>query len=882
MKVRKLQVHRTIILIISICFIDLPANANYSGGDGTPENPYQIATIEDLMLLGDNPEDYDKHFIMTADIDLDPNLPGRRVFDKAVIAPDIDPNDTYSPFQGTKFSGVFDGNGFTISGLTISGTSDLALFGRLDFSAIVNNLGLIKVNVNGTGYSVGGLVGFNEGSIAKSYCTGIVIGNSHVGGLVGENYGSIDSSYSSGTVIGEWDVGGLVGFNYYGSIVGVVINGSHKSFNLYGSINSSYSNSVVTGKSNIGGLVGNNSGIIDSSNSSGTVDGEWSIGGLVGYNYYGSIVDGDINGNPVNLHFYGSINSSYSNSVVIGDTDVGGLVGYNEGSHITSSYSTGMISGNDYVGGLVGGDQMGSIFSSYNTGTVSGNTKVGGIVGEIQGGNIVWSNSTGSVSGTGSEIGGLVGSNYWGLITTSYSTGSVSGGDFVGGLVGENNGSGRIASSYSTSSVSGITDVGGLVGINSRHSYIDSSYSSGTVSGTYDVGGLVGRNNLVDLDEEDRISSSFWDIETSGQTTSACGIGKATTEMRDPNTFMEAGWDFETVWMMSQGNYPHPERRKAEATDSNGWIRLSPMKMARDQFTGCIIGDEIFVFGGNAMGGRDLYSGEKYNIATNTWSNIADNPNYEHPHELWLGLGVEELSGIGFNGKFYVFGAQGGLNYNEMYDPVTNTWTTLAKKPTTTVTAIPIVYKGKIYLFGGSASDEDSDGRIYYDIVEAYDPENDEWEEITKIPKRLTPGKAVTVHNNYAYIIGGYDVDGEERNDEVMAYDFEADDWIRNYHTLPPEAVWWYSYATQAPVVNGKVYLIGGAGGEYPKNYWISDKFTIFDIEAKDWESGPALPAPRDGPLTVVSNNSIYVIGGADDLDNHKDTVFAYTLPDSP
>jgi len=86
----------------------LPAYAKYSGGGGEPDDPYQIATAADLIALGESPEDYDKHFLLTAGIDLDPDLPGRKVFDKAIIASDTYPmkND----FQGTPFAGVFDGN----------------------------------------------------------------------------------------------------------------------------------------------------------------------------------------------------------------------------------------------------------------------------------------------------------------------------------------------------------------------------------------------------------------------------------------------------------------------------------------------------------------------------------------------------------------------------------------------------------------------------------------------------------------------------------------------------------------------------------------------------------------------------------------------------
>jgi hypothetical protein len=101
---------------LTTCLFVLPADAKYGGGSGTAQDPYQIATAADLILLGESPEDYDKHFILTADIDLDPNLPGRKVFDKAVIAP---AKTKY--FEGTSFTGVFDGNGHTISHLTIAG-----------------------------------------------------------------------------------------------------------------------------------------------------------------------------------------------------------------------------------------------------------------------------------------------------------------------------------------------------------------------------------------------------------------------------------------------------------------------------------------------------------------------------------------------------------------------------------------------------------------------------------------------------------------------------------------------------------------------------------------------------------------------------------------
>ncbi len=84
---------------------------------------------------------------MNRDRALDPNLPGRKVFDKAVIAPDTDPPDKYSRFQGISFTGVFDGNGHTIWYLTITGKYYVGLFGRLESGAEVKDLGVIDVNI---------------------------------------------------------------------------------------------------------------------------------------------------------------------------------------------------------------------------------------------------------------------------------------------------------------------------------------------------------------------------------------------------------------------------------------------------------------------------------------------------------------------------------------------------------------------------------------------------------------------------------------------------------------------------------------------------------------------------------------------------------------
>jgi len=209
---RKIQWAISLFLVM-LYFSGLTAQAQYGGGTGEPNDPYQIATADGLIALGETSNDYDKHFILTADIDLDPNLPGGKGFDKAVIAPDV--NDDEDRFQGTAFTGVFDGNGHTISHLTIEGSGLLGLFGQTISGASISNLGLEAVDVNGTSDYVGGLVGRNYGSITTSYSTGTVSGEGPVGGLVGYNGGNITMSYSTCAVTGDV-AAGLVAVNGIG------------------------------------------------------------------------------------------------------------------------------------------------------------------------------------------------------------------------------------------------------------------------------------------------------------------------------------------------------------------------------------------------------------------------------------------------------------------------------------------------------------------------------------------------------------------------------------------------------------------------------------------------------------------------------------------
>jgi len=304
------QSRAILVLLIIALLAGTAANAKYSGGTGDPNYPYKIATPKDLNDIGNHLEDFNKHFILTNDVNL-AQYTGTHF--------NIIGNST------TNFTGVFDGNDHRVWSFTWSSTGRnyIGLFGYLSNGGQIKNLGMENMDVNAVnGNYVGGLVGDNYGGrITNCYSTGSVSGRGLVGRLVGYNYSNstITNCYSIGSVRGLFGTGGLVGEDGYCNITNC------------------YSTGSVLGDSWAGGLVGVTWGSsITNCCSTGSVSGNDYVGGLAGKD-----------------DEYGAIANCYSTASVKGDFYVAGLVGESLGE-ITNSYSTGSVSGNNYVGGLVG------------------------------------------------------------------------------------------------------------------------------------------------------------------------------------------------------------------------------------------------------------------------------------------------------------------------------------------------------------------------------------------------------------------------------------------------------------------------------------------------------------------------------------------------
>jgi hypothetical protein len=303
-----------------------PPKLPFAGGTGGPDDPYLIATGEQLNSIGHNPRLMAAHFRVTNDIDLS----GLHFY--------LIGNEEYP------FAGVFDGGNFGISNFTYAaGETDYVGLFRIiaDNHAEVRNVRLVSPVVGTTNMrSAGALVGWlGCGTLRNCYVEG-------------------------GRVSGSVGVGGLVGWS----------GGPYRDAGNYlVQLFSCGASATVVGQRCVGGLIGDNgtlSTVADCSSGGQVIGGRW-VGGLVGHNAAEAVVE-----------------RSLSTASIRGTEATGGLAGGNAGT-ITNCYSTGNVSGRKSAGGLVGsngekqsyGDLPGIISNCYTAGGVAGKERVGGLVG---------------------------------------------------------------------------------------------------------------------------------------------------------------------------------------------------------------------------------------------------------------------------------------------------------------------------------------------------------------------------------------------------------------------------------------------------------------------------------------------------------------------
>ncbi len=444
-------------------------------------SPISIDDCNTLQLIGHD-EDYplDGNYELNSNIDCNAtaswNTNGTwfRGFDP--IGDHIDP-----------FTGVFDGQGFTIANLHIQRADDIydqtsddesyvGLFGAIESGGTVRNLNLASSMVKGYQY-VGGIVGFMD--------------NAHIEDS-SFNVDVEDNDCNPGLCV--WARFGIYG----GGIVGQMFDSTLSNVSSGGP---SKGSGVTIG--GIAGMISDGSSV-DGATSTSNVDGGTNVGGFVGELYDSEISNVTVSGNVL----------VESDDHKIGNQG-GGFAGYTDNATISNSSASGNVEGNNALGGFIGySDESTNVTNSHASGTVNGASQVGGFVGESYVFSVVNSYATGNVTSNGNNAGGFAGAAWCvASISTSYATGDVeSNGINVGGFIGtdanECPGS-TLEEVYATGYVSGGGEVGGLIGLGAG-STINQSYASGdVVSLTYDAGGLAGTLYGYDSEDDAHVTQSF-------------------------------------------------------------------------------------------------------------------------------------------------------------------------------------------------------------------------------------------------------------------------------------------------------------------------------------------------------------------------------------
>lgn len=291
------------------------------------------------------------------------------------------------------------------------------------------------------------------------------------------------------------------------------------------------------------------------------------------------------------------------------------------------------------------------------------------------------------------------------------------------------------------------------------------------------------------------------------------------------------------------------------ADDSaTSWSSLTPMPTPRGGIGLAVANGKIFAIGGLIGDNQPVGTTEEYNPATNQWTNKIPMPTARTGFATAV-----------YQGRIYVIGGSVGNNgyvgNNEVYDPVTNTWQTKASMPTPRADLSANIVGDKIYLIGGKRYSSSFPFYAETNLTEVYDILTDTWTTKESIPTAVQ-GYGSAVVNDSIYIIGGSRVSTSSGSSIIVSnnqvYNTQNDSWSLGA-ALPDGASYGAVAVTQGFMAPSLLYFVGGFhSGEY------TGETQIYNYENNSWALGEPMPSPRGYLGLVVLNDILYAIGGFD------------------
>jgi glucose/arabinose dehydrogenase/N-acetylneuraminic acid mutarotase len=280
--------------------------------------------------------------------------------------------------------------------------------------------------------------------------------------------------------------------------------------------------------------------------------------------------------------------------------------------------------------------------------------------------------------------------------------------------------------------------------------------------------------------------------------------------------------------------------------DTGCWSESIPMPEALLDAGGTAIGDDIYVVGGKTPAGPQS-TVRVFDVSAGTWSTRAPLP----------GSAVENPATVAVGGKLYAFGGSttpfsGAVGRSAVYDPGTNTWTTLPDMPTPRGGAQALHVNGKIYVVAGMTADGASSA-----IVEVFDVASRTWSTGPAMSTaRDNPGAGVV--DGTIYVFGGR---------TRLANGSTVNGTLSSVEAWSPGAGSWTARAPMptgrrtmsSAVVGGKILLIGGEGAADGTAF---DETERYDPATDTWHRLWPITTPRHGAVAAVVDGLVHVLGG--------------------
>jgi N-acetylneuraminic acid mutarotase len=242
-----------------------------------------------------------------------------------------------------------------------------------------------------------------------------------------------------------------------------------------------------------------------------------------------------------------------------------------------------------------------------------------------------------------------------------------------------------------------------------------------------------------------------------------------------------------------------------------------------------------------------------YDPTLDSWEPLADVTEPAHHHE-----GVAATGALFRFGGYWPSASQDDYHdYNFVYDPGDDSWTSAAPMPVPRPYLTAAAVDGKIYVIGGP----NIEAQTFHLMTEEYEPEIDTW-----TPKADLPDYIAWSNYGVLVAVGGalYKFGGGGNSAPLataLKYDPVADEWTGL--TSMPQA----NHGVAGAAIGNSVYLIGGAIDQV-----TTDQVLIYDIGADSYSEGPPLPSGRQYHVAASVDSCVYSIGGDNTFDPDVET----------